>query len=184
MADRTVDECSNACCARAWCKSFDFGKFGANFASDGRGNCVLADTDASNQIGRTASNPSYDLYEREHMAVVQPELGNVGCSQHLVDISGRVNAVCCPDGGCQNGAPGDCSEECASQWMPFAKRCSEFLVEHSGADAVSPLVAVTELCEVAEFGRYHAGSNHGRCSDGDFQQYMQEMGPACCGDDL
>ena len=25
------------------------------------------------------------------------------------------------------------------------------------------------------------GSNHGRCSDGDFNQYVQELGPACCG---
>lgn len=65
----------------------------------------------------------------------------------------------------------------AGIWMPFAKRCSEFLVLQAGASRISPLLAVTDLCEVAEFGKYHAGSNHGRCSDGDFTQYLQEMGP-------
>ena len=129
------------------CKSFDFGHFGATYATDGRGSCVLADTDASNQFGRTApvrgcppistafpyvstafqlrfhrlsvpktgrrsqQNTGYDLYEREHLAAVTPALGNVGCSTELAAIADRVNAICCPGGGCTNGAPNDCSEE-------------------------------------------------------------------------
>ena len=46
------------------------------------------------------------------------------------------------------------------------------------------LAAVTEACEKTEYGRYRPGSNHGRCSDGDQQQWIDELGPACCGADL
>jgi hypothetical protein len=187
LQEKTVAECSAACCARPWCKSFDFGHFDAegDFGADTtrKGTCILADTDAANQYGKTAANPSYDLYERESLPAVQPALGAAGCSTELAAISDRVNSACCPAGGCMAGPPDDCSEECAEIWMPFSKRCSEFLRKNAEAGQVSPLMAVSDLCEVQEFGKYHAGSNHGRCSDGDYQQYYNEVGPACCGSD-
>ena len=39
------------------------------------------------------------------------------------------------------------------QWMPFAKRCSSFLLAQAGATLVSPLMTVTHNCEVEEYGR-------------------------------
>ena len=75
-----------------------------------------------------------------------------------------------------------CSEECAAIWSPFAKRCSLFL---EGAAQGQPLTAITELCEREEWGKYSAraaASGHGRCSDGDLLQWIDELGPACCGD--
>ena len=68
----------------------------------------------------------------------------------------KVNTECCPGrGGCSSGAPQTCSEECAAQWTPFAKACSEWL-KSQGAD--SPLLGVTETCEREEYGRYRAGN--------------------------
>ena len=179
-----LPECQAACCARDWCKSIDF----CHQCTENQ--CVLADQDASLQNGATAPNPAYDLYERHHLAAVTPALGPVGCSSDLASISEQVNAVCCGDAGCDGGAPQTCSEECAALWMPFAKRCSEWLHQQSqnqnigSADALAPLMAVTTKCERTEYGRFNANSNHGRCSTGDYQQYLGELGPACCRADL
>ena len=43
---------------------------------------------------------------------------------------------------------------------------------------------MTTKCEQTEYGRFRQGSNHGRCSTGDYQQYLGELGPACCRGDL
>ena len=75
--------------------------------------------DASTQYGRTAPNPAYDLYERHHLAAVQPALGPSGCSADLASISEAVNAACCGEAGCENNAPQTCSAECSGLWMPF-----------------------------------------------------------------
>jgi hypothetical protein len=68
--------------------------------------------------------------------------------------------------------------------MPFAKRCSSFLLQQADATLVTPLMTVTTNCEVEEYGRFRPDSHHGRCSDGDYTQWLTEMGPACCGDDF
>ena len=39
---------------------------------------------------------------------------------------------------------------------------------------------MTTKCEQTEYGRFRQGSNHGRCSTGDYQQYLNEFGAACC----
>ena len=102
------------------------------------------------------------------------------CSEQLAAISPDVNIECCPGhtgrAGCDGDLPSTCSEECAAVWMPFAKACSEWLLEQGGA-----LVQVTAVCESEEYGRYHAGSNHGRCSDGDLAEYQRQSNAACCG---
>ena len=46
-------------------------------------------------------------------------------------------------------------------------------------------MAITELCEREEYGRYSAmtaASGHGRCGNGDLTQWIEELAPACCGD--
>ena len=48
LQHQTVEECSAACCARTWCKSFDYAKA----ETDHR--CVLADADATIGHGRRA----------------------------------------------------------------------------------------------------------------------------------
>eukprot|EP01052_Picozoa_sp_SAG31_P026200 SAG31_NODE_2357_length_5874_cov_4.759827_3_plen_107_part_00 len=58
------------------------------------------------------------------------------------------------------------------------------MIAQSDSAALAELAAVTTNCEKTEYGRYRAGSNHGRCSDGDQQQWIDEIGPACCGADL
>jgi hypothetical protein len=51
--------------------------------------------------------------------------------------------------------------------MPFAKRCSEWVVAQAAsvnigtADAIAPLIAVTAQCENTEYGRFRANSAHG-----------------------
>ena len=75
--------------------------------------------------------------------------------------------------------PDTCSEDCASRWLPFVRQCSEWLKEQTPDFSV-----ITMACEREEYGRYRAGSNHGRCSDGDLATYTAEFAPACCGDNM
>ena len=94
-------------------------------------------------------------------------------------------------------------------WTPFAQRCSIWIEETLGDAGGGNLAQVTTLCENEAYGRYRPGrthTNHGRCGDGDWQQYLTgtqprisyvnlssrrlsrslcigtELGPACCGD--
>lgn len=46
--------------------------------------------------------------------------------------------------------------------------------------AAKRYVKVTKNCENEEYGRWHQGQTHGRCSDGDLQQYQAEFKAACC----
>ena len=164
VAGRPLAECQAQCCARDWCKSIDFGR-PADGNPDSPGTCVLADMDATNQYGRTGPNPAYDLYERHHLAAVQPALGPSGCSADLASISEAVNAACCGEAGCENNAPQTCSAECSEKWMPFAKKCSEWVRQQAQngnlntRDAMTPLIAVTTKCERAEYGKYRAGAS-------------------------
>ena len=46
-------------------------------------------------------------------------------------------------------------------------------------------MAITELCEREAYGKYSplsAASGHGRCGNGDLEQWLGELAPACCGD--
>jgi hypothetical protein len=165
-------DCEAACCARQWCKSFDY------TARDRH--CNLADIDASNQFGTTVQSEPWDLYERTIPATLTQKLGSNGCAAKLAEISQDVNNACCPSGGCANGGvPDTCSSACAEQWLPFSKACSEWLATEMSE---SPLLQVTKVCEDDEYGRFKAGSGHGRCSDGDLAQWGDEIGPACCGE--
>lgn len=119
MTGVTVEQCEAACCARDWCKSFDF--------TDTDNHCNLADVDATRQFGETTSDGNWALYERPDTGAVAPPLGADGCSAMLSEHTERINAVCCGGMGemCADGTPRTCSSECAAEWMPFALECSE-----------------------------------------------------------
>jgi len=64
--DRTARECEELCCARDWCRSFDFlGMQGGIVPEGGTGQCALSDVDVSTN---QATNSEYgsDIYERNH----------------------------------------------------------------------------------------------------------------------
>ena len=176
LRDVTVQQCEEACCARAWCKSFDY--------TDTDNHCNLADIDASRQFGETTSAGNWVLYERPEssIAMLQPALGPSGCEQMLQDMSNDINDVCCGGHGeqCSDGAPRVCTEECATVWMPFAKQCSLWLSDNMGG---SHLNDVTEGCERQQFGRYKPGKRRGRCNDDDLAEFFAQLSPACCGGD-
>ena len=189
---KTVVECEELCCARDWCRSFDFVEWqgpqgpatgAAPSGMSGRiGQCSLADVDVSTNAA-TAGEWTSDIYEREHVAAIDAIEGDAGCASELARLSDSINAQCCPEEGCERGVPDYCSEECDTIWSPFARHCSIWLEQ--GPMAQSNLAAVTTLCEDEAYGRFNsmaANSNHGRCGDGDIQQWLQELGPACCGD--
>ena len=181
LSGKTPEQCMAECCMRDWCQSFDY------IESMAGGTCNLADVDASTSFGSTGPNRYNNLYERAHPlpALASPGgLGPNGCAQMLQQISQDVNHMCCPHGGCARGVPDTCSEDCAGHWMPFTKQCSQWLAQQSGQGAGPDFSAVTEKCERQMYGRYRAGSNHGRCSDGDLATYTAEFQPACCGGNM
>lgn len=57
----TVEECETLCCARSWCKSFDYNL--------GDNHCNLADVDASHQFSQTTSSGSCECYNGMLFAV-------------------------------------------------------------------------------------------------------------------
>ena len=59
--------------------------------------------------------------------------------------------------------------------MPFSKQCSVWINQQD--ETLNP---VSANCEREQYGRYHEGSSHGRCSDGDLDQYEAEFAAACC----
>ena len=159
----TVDECQQACCARDWCKSFDF--IGdTSPGSTTPGTCALADVDISND---RATNTAWGstVFERTALATVAGPGSAAACAAELASKSQQINDECCPAGGCDRGAPDHCSVECDTVWSPFSKRCSIWLEENPQLGAT--LSAVTALCENEEYGRYRhmpgVASNHGRC---------------------
>jgi hypothetical protein len=181
FTDQTVEQCEALCCARDWCRSFDFlGMAGGVVPEGGTGQCALADVDVtSNQA--TSNEYGSDIYERNHVATIAAIGSSASCAAELAQKSSRINDLCCPAEGCEQGTPDVCSEECDSVWSPFAKRCSLFL-EASGQPGLS---AITGLCEEEAYGRYSAmtaASGHGRCGNGDLVQWIGELAPACCGD--
>ena len=179
----TVEQCEQACCARSWCESFDFiREDNVNGAPNTGtvGHCNLADVSASQHHAALTTNNYWSYFERpiSSIPVMNPALGASGCQQRLDSISQVVTDECCSDEGCDGGVvPPVCSEQCAANWMPFSKQCSVWL-----EDEELQLEAVTDNCEREMYGRYHEGSNHGRCSDGDIDQYESEVAAACCGD--
>ena len=169
----TVKQCEAACCARDWCKSFDF-------KGAGRGSyCNLADLDASKNFADTTTAGPWVLYERPETSMKKDDKGSRtkdGCAKLLTSMSNKISGVCCGRNGkmCLHGAPRTCSEECASEWMPFAERCSEWV------KATLPNMAkVTQICEREEFGRFRKGRKKGRCNDRDAYEFAQQFAPAC-----
>jgi hypothetical protein len=86
FTDRTAQECEALCCARDWCRSFDFlGMQGGIVPEGGSGQCALSDVDVTNN---QATNNEYgsDIYERNHGKLVQspdqqlPTARYYGCS--------------------------------------------------------------------------------------------------------
>eukprot|EP01052_Picozoa_sp_SAG31_P028361 SAG31_NODE_2730_length_5177_cov_2.436392_2_plen_462_part_00 len=176
LRDVTVQECEAACCARAWCKSFDY--------TDSDNHCNLADIDASRNMAETTSRGNWVLYEKPESVISEQNtaaLGPTGCADMLASISNDVNSECCGGQGdeCSNGAPHSCSEECANVWLPFARQCSTWLDDNGNAH----LHRVTLRCENTEYGRYKPNRARGRCNDDDLQEFMAQMAPACCGGD-
>ena len=169
LSGMTPQQCMQACCARAWCKSFDYmaGSDGGHLGTqgDGLGTCNLADVDASTSMSTIGVSRFNDFYERpaDTMPANGAPLGATGCAAQLGAISPEVTAACCPVEGCSGDLPPTCSEECAAIWLPFSKQCSVWLLT---AGAATNLGQVTTICENEEYGKFHAGSNHGRCSDG------------------
>ena len=54
----TPQQCEVACCARSWCRSFDY------IASLAGGTCNLADVDSRTNMASTVQNRGNVLYER------------------------------------------------------------------------------------------------------------------------
>jgi hypothetical protein len=78
MIQGSVQQCEVACCARDWCKSFEYD------AKSSR--CNLADVDASRQFADTISSTTWNLYERTTMAKVPVSMGKSGCSTQLTQL--------------------------------------------------------------------------------------------------
>ena len=87
MFGLSVEQCEAACCARAWCKSFDFTTSDSTHPSGLR--CDLADVDATRQFADTVADPGWQLYERTSPAVLPPILGATGCEEMLLSVSGE-----------------------------------------------------------------------------------------------
>jgi len=165
----SVKQCQAACCLRNWCKSFDYIKSVRV--------CNLADVDHSHSMSSLGSSQYNDYYERpqgSETETTSAALGPRGCATKLSQISSSVTHACCAN-RCNRGAPPTCSTECAAKWTPFSKQCSMWI-----EGVAKQFAPVTKACEREEFGMYRAGTNHGRCSNGDFQEYEKEFAPACC----
>jgi hypothetical protein len=169
---KTVKECEALCCARDWCRSFDFVPQGTT----DRGVCALADVDISTNA---ATNTKWggSVFERKHKAIIPKIEGKNECAAELSRKGDHINKVCCPKGGCKHGPPTRCSVECDTVWTPFSKKCSTWVSRTLGPN----FDMLTKLCERMEYGKYKDGSNHGRCGNGDWAQYLRELHPACCG---
>ena len=87
MFGLSVEQCEAACCARAWCKSFDYTSSDSTHPSGLR--CDLADVDATRQFADTVADPGWQLYERTSPAVLPPILGATGCEEMLLSVSGE-----------------------------------------------------------------------------------------------
>ena len=98
-----------------------------------------------------------------------------------------MNCLFCDDGaGCSRRPPRVCSEECAVQWAPFEHHCSEWAKQEPTMASV--VAGISAQCEITTYGRYHPPSptptptpRHGRCSDGDYTAWINQLSPACCG---
>lgn len=169
--NKLVTQCEKLCCARSWCRSFDFVP-GANK----RGTCALADVDITHN-GATSAKWGGSVYEKPALPAPTPIMGPSDCARQLSRISNKINSECCPAGGCRHGPPDHCSDECDQVWSPFQKQCTVWIEKTLG----KTYAKLSQLCERQEYGRYHVGSNHGRCGSGDVQQWIEQLGPACCG---
>jgi hypothetical protein len=138
------------------------------------GCCQFDDGECWSAVGRSPCNPALGT-----TGLATNGLGPNGCARMLQRISDTVNHECCPEGGCANGMPETCSEECAGHWMPFIRQCSSWLAQQA-----TDFSGITDVCEREQYGRYRPGSNHGRCSDGDLTTYVSEFAPACCGESM
>eukprot|EP01050_Picozoa_sp_SAG11_P008153 SAG11_NODE_705_length_7655_cov_19.812599_1_plen_643_part_00 len=90
LPETSIDGCQAACCARSWCKSFDFG------FSDGT--CILADADSSTDP--TAAHEGWDFYERPAISLCQRD----GESSEQPELAGCVTSSDCGEHGICNAA--------------------------------------------------------------------------------
>lgn len=176
----TIEQCTQACCDRQWCRSFDYNPIQLN--------CGLSDVDSSSFHADTVVSPGWRLYERPTASVPPaPPLGPGHCLEYLSAMADTINNVCCDDGaGCSRRPPRVCSEECAVQWAPFEHHCSEWAKQEPTMASV--VAGISAQCEITTYGRYHPPSptptptpRHGRCSDGDYTAWINQLSPACCG---
>jgi len=116
--NKNVKECEKLCCARQWCRSFDFV---GNVR--GRGTCALSDVDVSHN-GATTTKWNGNVYEKPALPAPSPLPGPQDCARKLAHLSNKINSECCPRGGCKHGPPTRCSDECDQVWSPFQKQCS------------------------------------------------------------
>ena len=91
LADVSLVDCEDACCARDWCKSFDFIAGPSGPTAKG-GRCELADLDASNDYGKVVSGSPWTLYERDVPAPPEERLGSAGCASDLAGITAQVRS--------------------------------------------------------------------------------------------
>jgi hypothetical protein len=84
---RGVARCTTACCARRWCKSFDF------IESLNGGTCNLADVSYTEDQGIMGANQFNNYYERPLASLppALPPLGAAGCQARLASISSVVS---------------------------------------------------------------------------------------------
>eukprot|EP01050_Picozoa_sp_SAG11_P028228 SAG11_NODE_7470_length_1139_cov_1.010577_1_plen_174_part_10 len=118
-------------------------------------------------------------------AVADKPTDAASCGATLAGIAQDVNDACCPHGGCRNGIPNDCSDDCSAVWMPFARECTEWIAGQSSG-SVATLAQITGRCEEQEYGTYTPGApeHEGRCTDADMREYNEQFAPACCGGNM
>ena len=176
----SMEECTQACCDRQWCRSFDY--------NAEQRNCGLSDVDSSSFHADTVVSPGWRLYERPMESVPPaPPLGPGHCQEYLAAMANTINNVCCDDGaGCSRHPPRVCSQECSVQWQPFEQHCSEWAKQEPTMASI--VAGISAQCEVTTFGRYKPPApsptpapTHGRCSDGDYNAWVTQLSPACCG---
>lgn len=97
------------------------------------------------------------------------------------DFEDQLTETCCTaEGGCQNGYPDTCNEDCAALWMPFWEKCSYYMIlnfpkraaVHPARSEYSDFAA---MCEATQYGT----SN--RCSRQFYSSAHSAMVRACSG---
>ena len=88
FTDRTVEECEALCCARDWCRSFDYLPPGG-----ASGQCALSDVDVTNNQA-TNTEWNSDIYERNHRNADHSRFFPLICNCKLSSPDSLLR--CCP----------------------------------------------------------------------------------------